>query len=79
MLSFVFNVLFTLEALLRVATYLPLRAAWRDASLWLDCVTVIPFWVRPHAHAHAPRTTPTPTHHAHAHAHTLSPHLSTRL
>ena len=41
-----FNVFFTLEALTRVITYTPLREACRSAILWLDVLTVLPFWVR---------------------------------
>ncbi len=41
-----FNVCFTLEALARVATYIPLSQAVQAPSLWLDVLTVVPFWVR---------------------------------
>ena len=41
------NVLFTLEAMTRVATYQPaLTHAIRSPILWLDVLTVVPFWLR---------------------------------
>ena len=39
------NVVFTLEAALRVVSYIPFRRAWRSPILWLDVLTVVPFWV----------------------------------
>ena len=41
-----FNVIFTLEAAARVLTYQPMRFALRSPILWLDVLTVVPFWVR---------------------------------
>lgn len=41
-----FNSIFTCEALLRVATYTPFRHVWRMPMLWLDVLTILPFWLR---------------------------------
>ena len=45
-LKFFFNIWFTLEASLRVATFTPLRRLWRSPILWLDVITNLPFWLR---------------------------------
>ena len=42
----VLNLAFTLEAALRVTSHHPLAEAYLEPSLWLDVLTVVPFWVR---------------------------------
>ena len=42
----VLNVAFTIEAALRVSSYMPLSKAHRSIILWLDVLTVVPFWLR---------------------------------
>jgi hypothetical protein len=42
----IFNGLFTLEAIVRIATYQPIRYCHRNFILVLDVLTVVPFWVR---------------------------------
>ena len=43
---YLFNILFTIEAVLRVSCYIPAKAAVYDVFVWLDWLTIIPFWVR---------------------------------
>ena len=46
-ITWVTNALFTLEACARIFCYEPnRRAALRDAFVWIDVLTVLPFWVR---------------------------------
>eukprot|EP00966_Prymnesium_polylepis_P225852 5223939-Prymnesium_polylepis.1 len=41
-----FNIIFTLEMVLRLATYVPCVEAGRDPYVLLDVLSVVPFWVR---------------------------------
>ena len=41
-----FNIFFSLEAALRVASYIPLRRAFRDPFVWLDFCTIMPLYMR---------------------------------
>ena len=51
-LNLVVNILFSLEAVARVVCYEPRRsAAFRDLFIWLDVLTVLPFWLRLGAHS----------------------------
>ena len=36
----------TCESVLRVATYTPFERTWRTPMLWLDVLTILPFWLR---------------------------------
>ena len=41
-----FNVLFTLEGMLRVLSHYPVKRALKDAFFYLDVLTITPFWLR---------------------------------
>ena len=43
---FLINLVFTIEALMRVVSHMPFLRAYRSPILWLDVLTVVPFWVR---------------------------------
>ena len=44
--EFLFAMIFTCESVLRVATFTPFHRVWRTPLLWLDVLTVLPFWLR---------------------------------
>ena len=46
LLRFYLNALFSVEALLRIIGHVPLRRALYDRTLWLDFISVVPFWLR---------------------------------
>jgi hypothetical protein len=57
--NFAFNIFFTAEAFVRVLCYEPTRAAaLHDAFIWLDVLTILPFWLRVGCYPH----TLTPAH-----------------
>ena len=41
-----FQIIFTVEAIARIATYIPAHFAYRDVFVILDIATVLPFWIR---------------------------------
>ena len=41
-----FNIIFSVEALMRIVTFVPLRRIHRSYFVWLDLVTVSPLWLR---------------------------------
>ena len=49
-LKYLFNVIFTIEMLLRLVTYVPYSAAPYDAYVWLDILQTWGFWVRLRPH-----------------------------
>lgn len=42
----IFNAIFTVEALLRIASFQPLLKIYRDPLMWLDVLTVLPVYLR---------------------------------
>ena len=55
-LRYLFNIFFTCEACVRVTSFIPWSEFWREPYIWLDILTVIPFWIRVIAcarHVHA--------------------------
>jgi hypothetical protein len=45
-LKILFNTFFTLEAALRVATFIPFKSVLRSGFVWLDLLTVFPLYAR---------------------------------
>lgn len=43
---FVVNVVFSAEAVLRVASHVPFNQTYKSVYIWLDVLTVVPFWLR---------------------------------
>ena len=46
MLKVVFNIIFTVEAFLRLISYIPCTVIHRSALFWLDIITVLPLYLR---------------------------------
>lgn len=46
MIKMGFNFFFTIEALLRIVCFIPLRQCHRSAYVWLDLISIFPFYVR---------------------------------
>ena len=44
--KFAINFAFTVEAIIRFYSFIPLAEAWRQPFTWLDLLTLIPFYVR---------------------------------
>ena len=44
--KFVFQGFYTIETVLRFVTFIPFHQSIRDPFVWLDVVTVLPFWIR---------------------------------
>ena len=41
-----FQIFYTAEACARLLSFVPFRQAYKDAFVWLDVLTAIPFWMR---------------------------------
>ena len=46
LLKLLFNIFFTIEAVLRLVSYLPLRRIHRSGYVWLDLLTCLPLYLR---------------------------------
>ena len=40
------SLFFTVEAVVRVSSYIPFRKARSNIFIWLDVLTILPFWMR---------------------------------